>query len=240
MTASPAVVAFVFARGGSKGLPRKNLRTLAGRPLIAHAVEVGRACPSVDRVIVSTDDDELAAAARHAGAEVPWMRPAALASDEAPEWLAWRHAVEAVRGAGDPVDVLVSLPATAPLRTVADVEACLEVYRNQPCDAVVTVRAAERNPWFNMVRLDEQGFATTLMGDAGAVARRQDAPSVYDLTTVCYVAGADYVLDAPSLLSGQVRVREVPRQRSLDIDDAFDLTLAELLYGHPAVEDTPS
>src|SRR5690606_14672723 len=85
-------IAFVFARGGSKGVPRKNVRPLDGRPLIAHSIEVGLATPGVETVIVSTDDAEIAAVARAYGAEVPFLRPAELAQDSSPEWLAWRHA----------------------------------------------------------------------------------------------------------------------------------------------------
>ena len=95
--ASNSVVAFVFARGGSKGLPGKNLRPLAGKPLIAHAIEHALAVPRIERVIVSTDSTDIAQVARDFGAEVPFMRPAELATDDSPEWLSWRHAVDFVR-----------------------------------------------------------------------------------------------------------------------------------------------
>src|SRR4051812_30459342 len=123
MTRMPTgVVAFVFARGGSKGLPRKNLQPLAGRPLVAHAIAHGLACPLIERVVVSTDDDDIARVAEAAGALVPFRRPAELASDTAPEWLAWRHAVvtyEELFGTGS-IDTFVCLPATAPLRRGED------------------------------------------------------------------------------------------------------------------------
>jgi len=125
-------VAFVFARGGSKGLPGKNLRLLAGRPLLAwsigHAREVGR----IRRVIVSTDSEEIAAVARAHGAEVPFMRPAVLAGDRSPEWHAWRHALEFLReDEGELPEAMVSVPTTAPLRHSSDIERCLDEYRRE-------------------------------------------------------------------------------------------------------------
>lgn len=218
------VVAVVFARGGSKGLPGKNLRPLGGVPLVARSVAVGMASPSVDRVVISTDDPEIARIAVEAGATQPFVRPSALATDEAPEWLAWQHAVTELRSAGR-LDLLVSLPPTAPLRSVADVEACVAACTDD-VDAVITVTPAIRNPYFNMVTLTGDGIAT-LAATSDVVHRRQDAPPMFDITTVAYVARPDYVLSASSLLEGRVRAVEVPRDRALDIDDELDFLVAE-------------
>src|SRR4051794_39616334 len=120
MSSSPRTIAFVFARGGSKGVPRKNVRAVDGLPLIAYSIRTARASSLVERVIVSTDDEEIASVAREHGAEVPFMRPVHLASDDAPEWLAWRHAVETV-GASS-FNTFLSVPATSPLRAVEDLD----------------------------------------------------------------------------------------------------------------------
>ena len=124
--AKPSIAAIITARGGSKGLPGKNVRPLAGRPLIAWSIVKARAISRIGRIIVSTDSPEIANAAREAGAEVPFMRPAELARDDSPEWLAWRHALEYLRtSTGRYPGTLVVTPATAPLRRPEDVELCL-------------------------------------------------------------------------------------------------------------------
>jgi len=224
----PNVVAFIFARGGSKGVPRKNIRPLAGKPLIAYAIETARACPSVSRVVVSTDDAEIARVAREFGAEVPFMRPAELASDQAPEWLAWQHAIREV-GRDGPLDVFLSVPTTSPLRAVEDVENCVRALLEGDADAVVTVRPAERNPYFNMVKLDARGYAQLVISPDAGVQNSQAAPKVYDLTTVAYAARPDFVLGAKSLFEGRVKTVLVPSERALDIDTLLDFEMAEFL-----------
>jgi CMP-N-acetylneuraminic acid synthetase len=223
------IVAFVFARGGSKGLPRKNLLSLAGKPLIVHSIDVALALPRVRKVVVSTDDLEIAAVARQAGADVPFMRPAELATDTASEWLAWQHAIQTLRAAGEKIDVLLSLPATAPLRTPADVNCCLDAFFNTSTDLVITVREAERNPYFNMVRSEPDGTMRLVM--ESQFRWRQDAPVMYDMTTVAYVARADFVLKAKWHFDGRVRAVQIPSERALDIDTEFDLLVGSALAG---------
>jgi len=224
----PYVVAAVFARGGSKGIPRKNLRLLGGSTLLARAVSAARAAAGVDRVIVSTDDEEIAAEAARCGAEVPFRRPAELATDEAPEWLAWRHAVRTLEEQdGRRPDVLVTVPATAPLRAPGDVEQCLRTLVESDADVVITVTPASRNPYFNMVRLDDGNRARLVIESAGGPSRRQDAPAVFDIATVAYAARAAFVLEADGLFAGRVRAVIVPRERALDVDTELDLTMAE-------------
>lgn len=223
-------IAFIFARGGSKGLPGKNIKPLAGKPLIAWSIDAARACPGIETVIVSTDDPGIAVVARAHGAEVPFMRPEELAQDDSPEWLAWRHAIrwfQAERGA---FDIFLSLPATSPFRAVADIEACLATLRDDPAtDIVITVRNAERSPYFNMVRHDERGYARLVIEPSGAVSRRQDAPRVDDITTVAYAARPAFILAADRLFDGRVRSVCVPAERALDIDTPYDFMLAECI-----------
>ena len=233
----PVVVAAIFARGGSRGVPRKNLRVLAGKPLLAHAIDAARASTLVDRVIVSTDDEEIADVARHYGAEVPFMRPADLARDDSPEWAAWRHAIKTLSELDwRPVDVLVSVPTSAPLRSPADVDGCVQRLLQGDADIVITVTPAARNPYFNMVTLDSDR-ARLVMPPAAPVSHRQAAPPVYDVTTVAYAALASYVLEAGSMFEGRVRAVVVPRERALDIDTELDLTIAEALCDRPGAPD---
>lgn len=226
----PHVVSVVFARGGSKGIPRKNMRLLAGKPLLAYAIEVGQASRLVDRVIVSTDDQEIAAAARLYGAEVPFIRPSKLAQDASPEWLAWRHAIQMLEadGQGTKIDVLVSIPPTAPLRSVEDVDACIRKLLESNCDVVITVTPAERNPYFNMVIMENDRARLAIQAERPYV-RRQDAPPVYNVTTVAYAVRPEFVMTADSLFEGDLRGVVVPRERALDIDTALDLEFAEFL-----------
>ncbi len=223
---SPNIVAFIFARGGSKGVPRKNIRPLGGKPLIAHAIDTARASRHIQRVVVSTDDAEIAAAARQHGAEVPFLRPAELASDTASEWLAWQHALTAL---ASPVDVFVSVPPTAPLRAVADVDACIEKLRAGDADIVVTVKRAERSPYFNMVCLDPDGAARLVIPPTGEIVRRQDAPKVYDMTTVAYAARPQFIMRSRGVFDGKVQAVIVPPERAVDIDTELDFAFAEFL-----------
>jgi len=224
------VVGAVFARGGSKGVPRKNLRLLAGKPLIAHAIQSALVSEIINRVIVSTDDVEIASVARQYGAEVPFMRPPELAGDESPEWLAWQHALRALSENGAPeIEVFVSIPPTSPLRAIQDIDACVQALRESDADIVITVKPAERSPYFNMVSLDEGGNARLVIQPEGTLHRRQDAPPVYDVTTVAYAARPDFVLGAKSIFDGKVKAVVVPAERALDIDTELDFQFAEFL-----------
>ena len=221
----------VFARGGSKGVPQKNLRVLAGRPLVAHAVLAALQVPEIERVIVSTDDDEIAEAAREAGAEVPFMRPAELATDESPEWLSWQHAVrslEAGEGAA-PISAMISVPATAPLRSPEDVSACVRELQGTDADVVITVAPATHHPSFNMVAMDEAGYLRLAAADGSKVTRRQDTPPLWNIATVAYAIRRDFLLGASSLFDGKVRAVVVPPERALDIDTEFDMHVAAYL-----------
>lgn len=227
----PYVVAAIFARGGSKGVPRKNIRLLAGKPLIAYAIETARASQLIDRVVVSTDDAEIADVARRYGAEVPFMRPSELAQDDSPEWLAWQHAIRTLDDTSDgrKLDVFVSVPPTSPLRGVEDVDACIQTLLQSDADMVITVKPAERNPYFNMVTIDEVGYAKLVIQAERAVPRRQAAPMVYDMTTVAYVARPDFVLSARSMFEGKLKAVCVPVERALDIDTELDFRICELM-----------
>jgi N-acylneuraminate cytidylyltransferase len=222
-------VALICARGGSKGLPGKNIKLLAGRPLIAWSVAHARAVTTIRRVIVSTDSNDIAAAARSAGAEVPFLRPSELARDDSPEWLVWRHALTFLKETeGAYPDVLVSVPTTSPLRSPQDIENCLAEYAKGDVDVVITVTDARRSPFFNMVTVAPDGTAR-LVAPAGNIARRQDAPEVFDITTVAYVARPEFVMTANGIFEGRVRKVDVPPERALDIDTALDFRIAECL-----------
>lgn len=219
--------AFIFARGGSKGLPGKNIKELGGIPLLAHGIRLAKTMDRVERVFVSTDDAQIACVATRFGADVI-DRPAALATDTASEWMAWRHAIEHVRALGLDFDIFLSLPATSPLRNAQDVDNCLDALQADT-DVVITVTPSARSPYFNMVSTDAGGLAHIVLGKA-EFKRRQDVPLVYDITTVAYVARPDFILTQDGLFAGHVRPVVVPKERAVDIDDEFDFKVAQTLF----------
>jgi CMP-N-acetylneuraminic acid synthetase len=222
-------VAFIFARGGSKGLPGKNLRLLCGKPLIAWAIEQAKAVKRIERVIVSTDSDEIANVARQYGAETPFIRPTELATDESPEWLAWGHALKYLQSESGLPEAMVSVPVTAPLRESADIDRCIDEFALGEADVVVTVSGARRNPYFNMVKRNEDGSIGLAIQLSGNVSRRQDAPNVFDMATVAYVANPEFVINSKALFDGRVRAVEVPPERAIDIDTLLDFRIVEFL-----------
>jgi len=223
-------VAFIFARGGSKGLPGKNLLPFVGKPLLAWAIEQAKAVSRIRRVIVSTDAKEIADTAVKYGAEVPFLRPAELATDDAPEWLAWRHALTWLeKEEGKIPEAMVSVPPTSPLRSPKDIEACLDEFGKGDVDAVITVTEANRNPWFNMVTINNHGNAQIAAQLGKSLVRRQDAPEVFDMTTVAYVVCPLFLMRQSNIFSGRVRAVKIPRERAVDIDTILDFQFAEFL-----------
>lgn len=224
------VVAFVFARGGSKGLPGKNIRPLGGKPLIAWSIEHALAVKRIGRVIVSTDCKEIAEISREYGAEVPFIRPAELARDDSPEWLAWRHALNYIlETEGSLPNAMVSVPATAPLRSSLDIEKCLDEYEKGEADVVITMTDAHRSPYFNMVKRNDDGTVRVVIKPESSVVRRQDAPAVFDMTTVAYVVDPAFVMANNNIFEGRVRAVHVPVERSIDIDTMLDFKIAECI-----------
>jgi len=219
----------IFARGGSKGVPRKNIRPLAGKPLIAYAIETALDSQYIDRLIVSTDDHEIAEVATQYGAEVPFMRPIELAQDDSPEWLSWQHAIRTVQGEGVNVGFFVCIPTTSPLRSVKDVDSCIELLKGTSADIVVTATPARRSPHFNMVTIDADDTANVVIPPKGNLHHRQSAPPVYDMTTIAYAAIPEFILNNSALFDGDVKAVIVPEERALDIDTELDFTFAEFL-----------
>lgn len=223
-------IGFIFARGGSKGLPGKNLRLFAGKPLLVWAIEQAKAIKRIRRLIVSTDSEAIASTAREYGADVPFMRPASLAQDSSPEFLAWRHALTYLKETeGYLPDAMVSVPTTAPLRLPVDINNCLDEFEKGLADAVITVTEAHRSPWFNMVKVNDEWAASLVIPFSEKITRRQDVPLVYDMATVAYVLRPNFVFAEESIFSGRVRAVIVPRERAIDIDTLLDFEIAEFL-----------
>ncbi|NKB75842.1 MAG: acylneuraminate cytidylyltransferase family protein [Gammaproteobacteria bacterium] len=222
--------AFIFARSGSKGLPGKNIKNLLDKPLIAYSIETALESPSIDRVIVSTDDADIADVAKSFGAEVPFLRPSELAQDASPEWLAWQHAVQWVQDHWGMFDKFISLPATSPCRVVSDIEKCIDAL-SDCVDIVVTATESQHNPHFNMLKVNKGGgYSRFNENEAGQeIVRRQDVDQAYNMATVAYVCRPGYILSGNSLWEGRMDAVIVKPENAIDIDTAFDFFLAELI-----------
>ena len=221
----------VFARGGSKGIPQKNLAILGGKTLLRRSIEHGLAA-GFSTVFVSTDSEEIAEEAESAGGTVPFLRPSELASDESPEWHSWQH-FSSFLADGYPGQFthLLVLPTTAPLRSQEDLDAVLNLIISGAWDIVLTMTPAHRHPMFNMVRQGPERQVSLYDGSSSAVSRRQDVESVYDLTTVAYGAAIDFVVGATNMWEGRTAGVIVPHERAIDIDTPFDAEFAEFLLG---------
>lgn len=226
----PRIVGSICARGGSKGVPRKNLRHLAGKPLLAHTIQCALACPVLQRLVVSTDDSEIAATAREYGAEVPFMRPARLAQDDSSKWEVFRHLVETLQQTeGKIIDVLVDLDTGTPLREPRDIANCVENFKAGSVDVVATAYESERNPYFNMVETNGEGLAKIVKWSGKPIACRQEAPPVYSLSPAVYAIRAEALWTYAHWSEARLKIHVIPRERAVDIDSELDFRFAEYL-----------
>ena len=224
------IVAGIFARGGSKGVPGKNLRVVGGQSLIQRAVIQARQARHVTRVLCSTDSQEIADEAAKYGAEVPWLRPAELAQDTSREWDSWCHMVRYLRDHGDDPKYLMAVPCVAPLRTLEDLNKCTDLAASSGADVIMAVADAHKNPWFNMVTIDETTSQVRLVNEpAQRIYNRQAAPQVYDVSTVAFIVKCDYLLEATSIYDGETRAVILPKTHCVDIDTEDDIAYAEFL-----------
>jgi len=233
MISGKRVLCIVPVRGGSKGVPGKNARPLAGRPLVAYTLDHALACPEIDRTIVSTDSEDLARLAREAGVGVPFMRPAELAGDSAGTIDVLLHAMEYVdREEGGAYDIVVLLHATAPLRLPEDISACLRMVADEGAESAFSVAEAQANPYFNMVETDAHGRVR--LCKEGLFVARQEAPAVYTLNSAVYAWPWDVLVREKAVVLPASRVYVMPKERSIDIDEELDFRIAECLLSAAA------
>ena len=231
MSSRPHIVGSICARGGSKGVARKNIRLLNGKPLIYYTIECAQACPELDRTIISTDDEEFAQIARQHGAEVPFLRPAHLAQDTSSKWDVFRHIVETLESMDKRrVDILVDLDTGVPLRKPEDITECIHtILADDEVDVVVTAYVPDRNPYFNMVEVDGDGFAKVSKPQASAITRRQDAPQVYGLSPAVYAIRRDALWKYDHWAHSKMKICLIPHDRAVDIDTELDFRFVEFL-----------
>lgn len=230
------ILCVIGARGGSQGVPGKNIRPLLGKPVIAWAIQKALAVPGIDRVVVSTDSEKIAEVARAAGADVPFIRPPALASADSGKFQVWQHALESceqIVRVG--YDLYVDIDCTNPLIETNDIAGAIDRFRTlqregRDPDAVFTVSEARRNPYFNLVEPDAEGALkmSKHLGE-GTVLARQRAPAVFEHVAGTYVLDTRYVKSAGHLLEGRAFGYQIPSERAFDIDSELDFTIIEFL-----------
>jgi CMP-N-acetylneuraminic acid synthetase len=232
---APSVLALVPARGGSKGIPRKNLQLLAGRPLVAHAVAAGRAAQLVTRVVCSTDDPDIAAAAREAGAEVPFLRPSVLAQDTTEDWPVFVHALNWLeREAGWVPDLVVNLRPTSPLRTPRHVDDAIRLLLQTGADSVKAVCLARQHPhkmWLRLPNAEIEPFlASPFRLSRGPDVPRAELQDVYWQNGVVDVTRYAVIREQRAMIGRRVAGLVTTPEDSVDIDTPVDLAVAELLF----------
>lgn len=220
-----SVLALITARGGSQGLARKNLRKVGGRSLIARTIEAGQGAETVDRVVLSSDDPEIVQAALLAGCDVPFLRPAELATPEARSIDVVAHALETLP---ERYDLLVLLQPTSPLRPAADVDGAVRLCVSAGAPACVSVCATDKPPQWTF-SLDPAGRMKPVMADSELAPRRQELPAAYAINGAVYVARCDWIAGRSSFISEETVGYVMPKERSVDVDDELDLVVAEAL-----------
>ena len=220
------LLALIPARGGSKGIPRKNIKLFCGKPLLQWSIDVALAAPSVDRVVVSTDDSEIAEIARAGGADVPFLRPPELSSDLASGIEPVLHALHQLP---DVSDILLMQP-TSPLRLVDDVEGIISLRKRMDCDSIVSVTPSAKHPaWMYAMSTDQ---LITPFFDQPDVSCRQQLPSAFLLNGALYMASRSLLEQKRSFLTGNTVGYVMPAVRSVDIDSLLDWQWAEFLTQH--------
>jgi len=226
MTAMTRVLAVIAARGGSKGLPGKNVRPLAGRPMIAWSVAAALASRRLQRIVVSTDDADIAAAAAEAGAEVPFLRPAELATDGASLIDAIFHAVDTL---SETPSHIVLLQATSPLRLAADIDGCVDLCAGRGAPAAATICEAAKSPYW-MFHLDPDGSVRLVIPQDELPQQRQALPVAWTANGAVYVAETNWLRRERTFWRPGVTLGyPMPAERSVDIDSLLDFRLAEML-----------
>ena len=222
-----ATLYLIPARGGSKGIPGKNIKSFCGKPLVCHSIDHARAFSSDELICLSTDSEEIRQVAEDYGLKVPFLRPAELATDKSGSREVMHHALDFYKDKGADIDRLVLLQPTSPLRCPEDIAGCLELYVPS-LDMVVSVKEAATNPYYNAFETDADGYLRISKGP-GTYTRRQDAPKVWEYNGAVYVINPESLRAKPMGLFEKRRMYPMPTDRSVDLDTPLDWLLAENL-----------
>ena len=225
MIARKKVLAIIPARGGSKGVPRKNIRLLAGKPLLAWTIDEAKKSKYIDRLILSSEDDEIIEVARDFGCEIPFKRPVELAQDDTPGIEPVIHAINTLE---EKYDFVVLLQPTSPLRTVEDIDGCIQHCILTESPACVSLTEVQQSPYW-MYHLDDNMKLKPFVQNVETINRRQDLPKVYVLNGAVYVAKSGFILNRKSFLSNETAGYIMSGKNSVDIDTELDFSYCEWL-----------
>ena len=222
------VLIIIPARGGSKGIPRKNIKPLNGKPLIHYAIDTARAVTTDENICVSTDDMEIKSVVELYGLKVPFLRPEELSTDTAGTYEVLLHALDYYEKQGKHYQAVLLLQTTSPFRTADQVKEALSLYDQSNADMVVSVKECPANPYYNVFEEDENGYLHVCKGD-GNIFRRQDAPKVYEYNGAIYIMDA-HTLKRTHMHKMQNRVKYImDAKSSFDLDTLQDWQMAEMM-----------
>lgn len=220
----------ICARGGSKGVLNKNVREIAGLPLIAHTIRQARDSGLFELIVVSSDSKEILEIARTHGAALAVERPSDLATDTAAKIPVIRHAAQAAeKHAGHEFDTYVDMDCTSPLRSIDDIRGAVELFESRGVRNVITGSPARRSPYFNLVEIGEDGVAHLAKTSSKPIARRQDAPKCFDMNASIYIWNREALMGEAKLFLSDTLLFEMPEDRSIDIDSELDFKIVDLL-----------
>lgn len=237
MIAAPKVLAVIPARGGSKGVPRKNVRLLCGRPLISYTIECAHAARELfHRVVVSTDDEAIASVARQYGADVPFIRPAELARDDSPAIPVVQHAVAWIEEHDHiRLDWVLLLQPTEPFRTPDDIRRCLELGLAGGCDSVISVVQVFAVHPILMKRIEQDRLLPFCLEEKEGTRRQDYRPAAYMRNGAVYLTRRDVLMEQGSIWGNDIRPYVMPLEHSVSIDTELDLKMAEVLMAEKCV-----
>ena len=227
------ILCTICARGGSKGIPEKNKTMIAGKPLIAYTLEIAKECKYIDKIIVSTDDESIIEISQDYDISAPFKRPKNLSNDDASKIDVIRHAVKwAESNWNINYDIIVDLSVVSPLRSSTDIKNSIELLVNDKADNVFSVSPPYRNPYYNMVEINN-GKIGLVKSPPKKLTRRQDAPVVYDMNDSIYIWWKNILLEKDTTLNDNTKLYVMPRHRGIDIDEKIDLLIASFILEKP-------
>lgn len=232
-----SILGLIPARGGSKGIPRKNIKLLEGKELIRYTIEVGLACPEINHLIVSTDDAEMAGISQSAGADVPFIRPTYLASDQSPTIDTVIHAVQFFQQKNIHFDAVCLLQATTPFRHVSDVSEAIQKFIQYDADSLISVREVPHtyNPHWVFEEEKESGFLKIATGEKSIISRRQDLPKTYYRDGSVYITKTEILMNQNSLYGNKIIHHQMLNSSAINIDTMEDWAEAETYVKHSKI-----
>ena len=224
-------VCTICARGGSKGVPNKNIRQMVGKPLIGHSILQAQSSGLFEAIAVSSDSMKILDISKKFGADYSILRPPELASDSAPKLPAIQHCVNEVETlSGENFDVIVDLDVTSPLRITKDIEGAVKLLEDKNVSNVITGCPARRSPYFNLVERDEMGYARLSKPPEKAITCRQDAPKCFDMNASIYVWNRAGLIGSKSIFNADTLLFVMPEERSIDVDHEWEFEYVEFLF----------